>query len=122
MNTEGRSSHTCSRLILDGQGVRADHGVLLFATGNRISLGNRGRLDVRIVDGGPFARTRLLGAALTGVLTRSPVYEAAEVRRLRIKVPGEGVHLACDGEVEAAPRELVIDKVRGGLAVYRGRR
>jgi diacylglycerol kinase family enzyme/membrane-associated phospholipid phosphatase len=81
-----------------------------------------GRLDVRIVDGGPFARTRLLGAALTGVLTRSPVYEAAEVRRLRVRVPGEGVHLACDGEVAPAPRELLLDKVAGGLVVYRGRR
>ncbi|NUS15194.1 MAG: phosphoesterase, partial [Streptomyces sp.] len=81
-----------------------------------------GRLDVRIVDGGPFARTRLLGAALTGVLTRSPVYEAAEVRRLRVRVPGTGAHLACDGEVAPAPRELIVDKVRGGLAVYRGRR
>jgi undecaprenyl-diphosphatase len=81
-----------------------------------------GRLDVRIVDGGPYARTRLLGAALTGVLTRSPVYEAAEVRRLRVRVPGEGVHLACDGEVAPAPRELLLDKVPDGLVVYRGRR
>jgi undecaprenyl-diphosphatase len=78
-----------------------------------------GRLDVRIVDGGPFARTRLLGAALTGVLTRSPVYEAAEVRRLRIRVPGEGVHLACDGEVSPAPRELLLHKLPGALTVYR---
>ncbi|MDD1061794.1 phosphatase PAP2 family protein [Streptomyces cocklensis] len=81
-----------------------------------------GRLDVRIVDGGPFARTRLLGAALTGVLTRSPVYEAAAVPRLRVRVPGAGVHLACDGEVAPAPGELLLDKAAGGLVVYRGRR
>ncbi|WP_329173455.1 bifunctional phosphatase PAP2/diacylglycerol kinase family protein [Streptomyces sp. NBC_01477] len=80
-----------------------------------------GRLDVRIVDGGPYARTRLVGAALTGVLTRSPVYEAAAVPRLRVRVPGPGVHLACDGEVAPAPRELLLDKVEGGLVVYRGR-
>jgi diacylglycerol kinase family enzyme/membrane-associated phospholipid phosphatase len=80
-----------------------------------------GRLDVRIVDGGPYARTRLLGAALTGVLTRSPVYEAATVPRLRVRVPGPGVHLACDGEVAPAPRELLIDKEPRGLVVYRGR-
>jgi diacylglycerol kinase family enzyme/membrane-associated phospholipid phosphatase len=79
-----------------------------------------GRLDVRIVDGGPFARTRLVGAALTGVLTRSPVYEAAAVPRLRVRVPGAGVHLACDGEVAPAPGELLLDKVPGGLVVYRG--
>jgi undecaprenyl-diphosphatase len=81
-----------------------------------------GRLDVRIVDGGPFARTRLLGAALTGVLTRSPVYEAASVPRLRVRVPGAGVHLACDGEVAPAPGELLLDKAAGALVVYRGRR
>ncbi|MFI0899176.1 phosphatase PAP2 family protein [Streptomyces sp. NPDC020983] len=80
-----------------------------------------GRLDVRIVSGGRFARTRLLGAALTGVLARTPVYETALVRRLRVRVPGDGVHLACDGEVTAAPRELLLDKVPGGLVVYRGR-
>lgn len=86
-----------------------------------------GLLDVRIVDGGPFARTRLLGAALTGVLTGSPVYAAAQVRRLRITVPGAqgpqrggGVHLAYDGEVLPAPPDLVLDKVPGGLRVYRG--
>jgi undecaprenyl-diphosphatase len=79
-----------------------------------------GLLDVRIVDGGPFARSRLLGAALTGVLTGSPVYATASVRRLRLRVPGDGVHLAYDGEVAPAPRELVLDKVPGGLTVYRG--
>lgn len=79
-----------------------------------------GLLDVRIVDGGPFARTRMLGAALTGVLTGSPVYATASVRRLRVRVPGEGVRLAFDGEVAPAPEELRLDKVPGGLVVYRG--
>jgi diacylglycerol kinase family enzyme/membrane-associated phospholipid phosphatase len=49
-----------------------------------------GLLDVRIVNGGPFARTRMLGAALTGVLTASPVYSVAAVPRLRVRVPGAG--------------------------------
>ncbi|WP_405589514.1 bifunctional phosphatase PAP2/diacylglycerol kinase family protein [Streptomyces sp. NBC_01190] len=78
-----------------------------------------GLLDVRIVDGGPFARTRMMGAALTGVLTGSPVYTVASVKRLRVRVPGEGVHLAYDGEVAPAPGELLLDKVPGGLVVYR---
>ncbi|WP_256090625.1 bifunctional phosphatase PAP2/diacylglycerol kinase family protein, partial [Actinacidiphila rubida] len=49
-----------------------------------------GLLDVRIVDGGRFARTRLVGAALTGVLTSSPIYTEATVRRLRIRLPDAG--------------------------------
>ncbi|WP_328912594.1 MULTISPECIES: bifunctional phosphatase PAP2/diacylglycerol kinase family protein [unclassified Streptomyces] len=79
-----------------------------------------GLLDIRIVDAGPYARTRLLGAALTGVVTSSPVYRSTALRRLRLSVPGEGVHLAFDGEVAPAPRELLLDKVPGGLVVYRG--
>jgi diacylglycerol kinase family enzyme/membrane-associated phospholipid phosphatase len=102
-----------------------------------------GLLDVRIVDGGRFARTRLVGAALTGVLTSSPIYTETTVRRLRIRVPdaegsggpgrddpdrtggaagtatGAGVRLASDGEVAPAPPELFLDKVPGGLRVYR---
>ncbi|MDJ0344338.1 phosphatase PAP2 family protein [Streptomyces sp. H10-C2] len=80
---------------------------------------NDGILDVRVVDGGPFARTRLLGAALTGVLTHSPVYAAAKVRRLRIRGLGAGTHLAYDGEVVAAPSELQLGKLPGALVVYR---
>jgi undecaprenyl-diphosphatase len=97
-----------------------------------------GLLDVRIVGGGNFARTRLLGSALSGLLTRSPAWTAVEVPRLRIRIPGAaatadddgargqdggsrggGVHLAYDGEVAPAPGELVLDKMPGGLRVYR---
>ncbi|WP_037908587.1 phosphatase PAP2 family protein [Actinacidiphila yeochonensis] len=81
-----------------------------------------GLLDVRIVDGGPFARTRMLGAALTGALTSSPVYTAAAVPRLRVRIPGVAVHLAHDGEVAAAPEEILLGKVRGGLTVYTAER
>lgn len=80
---------------------------------------NDGVLDVRIVDGGPFARTRLLGAAVTGFLTRSPVYSAARLRRLRIRGLTAGSHLAYDGEVAPAPSELLLDKLPGALVVYR---
>ncbi len=79
-----------------------------------------GLLDVRVVDGGPYARTRMIAAALTGALTGSPAYTPALSRRLRVRVPGKGVHYACDGEVAPTPDELVLDKVPGGLVVYRG--
>jgi undecaprenyl-diphosphatase len=62
----------------------------------------------------------MLGAALTGVLTSSPVYVSASVPKLRLQVPGEGVHLARDGEVARAPEGLLLEKVPEGLVVYRG--
>ena len=57
VNTEGRSSHANSRQILDGHGVRADQGILAFATGNRVSLGNRGRVDVNVTIEGRAAHS-----------------------------------------------------------------
>jgi undecaprenyl-diphosphatase len=78
-----------------------------------------GLLDVRIVDGGPFARTRLIAAAMTGGLANSPVYSAALLRRLRVSGMAAGAHLAYDGEVAPAPTELVLDKVNEALTVYR---
>ncbi|HEY7065598.1 MAG TPA: M20/M25/M40 family metallo-hydrolase [Chloroflexota bacterium] len=57
VNTEGRSSHANSAEIIDGHGVRADQGILAFATENRISLGNRGRVDVNVTIEGKAAHS-----------------------------------------------------------------
>src|ERR687885_848348 len=57
VNTEGRSSHANSAQIVDGHGVRADQGILAFATDNRISLGNRGRVDVNVTITGKAAHS-----------------------------------------------------------------
>src|SRR5919202_4690476 len=57
VNTEGRSSHANSAQIVDGQGGRADQGILAFATDNRISLGNRGRVDVNVTIEGKAAHS-----------------------------------------------------------------
>ena len=48
INNEGRSSHACSRTILQALDPKPDFAILLTATGQRISLGNRGRVDVNI--------------------------------------------------------------------------
>ncbi|HEY5832491.1 bifunctional phosphatase PAP2/diacylglycerol kinase family protein [Streptomyces sp.] len=120
---------TCSPVAIEVNG-RPRSVWLLFAGNCRYSSWglapvrrrdlSDGVLDVRIVDGGPFARTRLLGAALTGVLTGSPVYTTTTVSRLRVRVPSEGVRLAYDGEVAPAPGGLLLDKIPRGLTVYRG--
>ncbi|AEW97248.1 phosphatase PAP2 family protein [Streptantibioticus cattleyicolor] len=78
-----------------------------------------GLLDVRVVDGGRFARTRLLAAALTGGLARTPVYSARRLRSLRVGGLAAGTHLAYDGEVAPAPAELTIRKAAGAVVVYR---
>jgi acetylornithine deacetylase/succinyl-diaminopimelate desuccinylase-like protein len=48
INNEGRSSHACSNAILAALDPKPDFAILLTATGQRISLGNRGRVDVNI--------------------------------------------------------------------------
>ncbi len=48
INNEGRSSHACSEAILDALVPQPDFAILLTATGQRLSLGNRGRVDVNI--------------------------------------------------------------------------
>lgn len=78
-----------------------------------------GMLDVRVVPGGRWSRTRLFTAALTSVVGRSPVHSTARLRRLRISDIPPGTHLAYDGEVAPAPPELLIDKRHEALTVYR---
>jgi succinyl-diaminopimelate desuccinylase len=48
VNTEGKSSHGGSTRILDELGVPAGHGLVAFGTDLKVSLGNRGRVDVHI--------------------------------------------------------------------------
>ena len=48
INNEGRSSHACSYEILKALDRKPDFALLLTATGQQISLGNRGRVDVNI--------------------------------------------------------------------------
>ena len=48
VNNEGRSSHRCSDQILQAINPKPDFCLLLMGTGMRISLGNRGRVDVDV--------------------------------------------------------------------------
>ncbi|MCQ4041713.1 bifunctional phosphatase PAP2/diacylglycerol kinase family protein [Streptantibioticus rubrisoli] len=77
-----------------------------------------GVLDVRVVDAGAFARTRLMAAAVTGALGRSPVYSAKKLQGLLIEGLGEDTHLAYDGEVRRAPSTVRMAKSHKALVVY----
>jgi succinyl-diaminopimelate desuccinylase len=48
VNTEGRSSHGGSRALIDGLGARGGWGLVAIGTDLLVSVGNRGRVDVRI--------------------------------------------------------------------------
>jgi acetylornithine deacetylase len=48
VNTEGQSSHGGSRALIDGLGARGAWGLVATGTDLRVSVGNRGRVDVRI--------------------------------------------------------------------------
>ncbi len=48
VNTEGKSSHGGSRRIIEELGVSTAFGILAFGTDLRVSLGNRGRIDVEV--------------------------------------------------------------------------
>jgi undecaprenyl-diphosphatase len=79
-----------------------------------------GRLDVRLVDGSsPFSRTRLLLAALTGRLTRTPVYRRRVVESLRIRSVEGPLRLARDGETFDGGADVVVAKQPGRLRVFR---
>ncbi|MET9607923.1 phosphatase PAP2 family protein [Streptomyces sp. NPDC006512] len=86
----------------------------------RATLGE-GLLDLRLVHGGGRPGPRLLAAAFTGPLTRSPVHVATKLRSLRVSDVPEGTPLAYDGEYAQAPTAFVLDALPDALTVYRPR-
>ncbi|MER7347406.1 phosphatase PAP2 family protein [Streptomyces aurantiacus] len=122
-------------LRADRQPLRAEFGGteralwLLFAGNcvyNRLGLAPArrfdladGLLDVRVVHGGRRPGARLLAAALTSPIERSPVQTAVRPRRLRVEGLTPGTKVAYDGELADAEGELVVDKLPEALAVYR---
>ncbi|WP_324615597.1 diacylglycerol/lipid kinase family protein [Streptomyces sp. Mg1] len=78
-----------------------------------------GLLDVRLVHGGGRPAPRLLAAAFTGPLSRSPVHAATRLRSLRVGDIPPGTPLAYDGEYAQAPTSFVLDSLPESLVVYR---
>ncbi|CAN5131349.1 M20 family metallopeptidase [soil metagenome] len=73
VNCEGRSSHDGSRRIIDELEVTAAHGILAFGTDLQVSLGNRGRVDVRIAVNGASSHSS------QPALGRNPIPPAAAI-------------------------------------------
>jgi diacylglycerol kinase family enzyme/membrane-associated phospholipid phosphatase len=79
-----------------------------------------GYLDIRVVDAGPLARSRLIAAVLTGTLGRCRVYHAWQARSVDISsAHGAPIWLSVDGEVATAESRFTQGKRPHGLLVYR---
>ena len=78
-----------------------------------------GLLDVRVADAGhPFSRTRLVLAALTGRLHRSPVFRTWRTTNLTVRSANGQLRLARDGETFAGTDRFDIAKSGERLVVY----
>ncbi len=84
VNNEGRSSHACSEAILEAIGGRPDFAILMTATGQRISMGNRGRVDVNVTLRGKAVHSSLPETGLSAI---DGAHEAID-RLKRIALPG----------------------------------
>ncbi|MFJ4819499.1 bifunctional phosphatase PAP2/diacylglycerol kinase family protein [Streptomyces sp. NPDC088801] len=102
-------------LLFAGNGTYHRVGL---ASGRRRDLAD-GQLDVRVVHGGRRPAVRLLAAALSGPLTRSPVHAAVQVGRLRMDHVAPGTLLAYDGEVTEVEGRVTLEKLPEALTVYR---
>lgn len=78
-----------------------------------------GKLDVRLVHAGlPWARTRVIGAALVGRVAHSRTFSRRVVVELRIRCAAGALRLASDGETFEGHAEVVVCKAPEPLTVY----
>jgi acetylornithine deacetylase/succinyl-diaminopimelate desuccinylase-like protein len=89
VNTEGRSSHSCSKRLIDEHGVRAESGILCIGTGNEVVLGNRGRVDVRVTVRGRSAHSSSPHLGLNAIEGANEVLN----RLRRLVLPNEHPYL-----------------------------
>jgi len=90
-----------------------------FAPATRARLDD-GVLDVRIVEGSePWARVRLIAAALAGTLAQSKVYRRSLVSSLTVRTPPAENLLAADGEVFSGHADFTVAKDARRLRVFR---
>ena len=67
INNEGRSSHKCSEAILAALDAKPDFALLMTATGERISMGNRGRVDVNVTVRGRAVHSSVPDTGLSAI-------------------------------------------------------
>ncbi len=102
-------------MIFIGNGAYDPPG---FAPATRARLDD-GVLDVRLVEGSaPWARVRLIAAALAGTLARSKVYSRSLVTDMKVSIRSDESLLSADGEVFPGDRDFTVSKHALRLRVY----
>lgn len=81
VNNEGRSSHACSEAIIAALDPTPSFGVIQIGTGLKLSLGNRGRVDVNVHVKGRAAHSSTPEEGLGAI--DAAVEIIARLRRLR---------------------------------------
>ncbi|GAB3579702.1 bifunctional phosphatase PAP2/diacylglycerol kinase family protein [Amycolatopsis endophytica] len=104
-------------MIFAGNGAYRPRG---FAPTYRQSLDD-GLLDIRAVYAErPYARTRVVLAALTGTLRWCrPYQDRPAAPQLHVTAPSGLLHFAIDGELTQVSPDITLRKRRGALVVYR---
>jgi acetylornithine deacetylase/succinyl-diaminopimelate desuccinylase-like protein len=67
VNNEGRSSHACSEAIIAALDPKPSFGIIQIGTGLRLSLGNRGRVDINVHVQGRAAHSSTPGEGLSAI-------------------------------------------------------
>ena len=81
VNNEGRSSHDCSRAILDALDQQPSYSIVQISTGGRISLGNRGRVDVNVHLRGKVAHSSVPEQGLSAIEGAAEVVQRLKTLR-----------------------------------------
>ena len=84
INNEGRSSHACSEAILATLPVKPNFAICMTSTGQRISMGNRGRVDVNVTVHGKAVHSSMPETGLSAI---DGAYEVMS-RLRRMELPG----------------------------------
>ena len=104
VNNEGMSSHACSEAIIPSLDHKPQFGILLNRTGLRISMGNRGRVDVNIEVRAKSSHSSAPGEGISAI-------EGAHRVLDRLKhVPLEGTHPLLGGR-HAVPYQMIFEPV-----------
>ncbi|HJN87225.1 MAG: M20/M25/M40 family metallo-hydrolase [Dehalococcoidia bacterium] len=102
INNEGLSSHRCTEEILKALDRKPDFGLLLLGTGLRVSLGNRGRVDINVEVRGKAVHSSAPSQGLSAIAGANEV-----MNRLKL-VPLEGTHPILGGR-HAIPYQLTFE-------------